>query len=234
MVSEGTLEAGLTCPANSYWGSGFTTLQYLLGRLWMTQRKSDSQMPRLRVRQLPKKAYKGYSTTVMTVFRSMVPLYITMSMSMFISPMLTVIVDEKEKKIKETLKMVGLRDSVFWLSWFLVYAALIIITSLLGSLLISFLVFTSKTFFLITFTLMLQFGLTIIMFAFLLTALFSKAKTAATVGGMSTMAFTMLYYIQVSINSMCLNAHCRVYNTQYMDVTIPRSSWTERAPPPTG
>ena len=89
--------------------------------------------------------------------------------------------------------MVGLRDSVFWLSWFLVYAALIIITSLLGSLLISFLVFTSSTFFLITFTLMLQFGLTIIMFAFLLTALFSKAKTAATVGGLSTMAFTMLY-----------------------------------------
>ena len=118
-------------------------------------------------------------------------------MSMFITPMLTVIVDEKEKKIKETLKMVGLRDSVFWLSWFLVYAALIVISSLLGSLLISLVVFSSSTYFLITFVLMLEFGLTIIMFAFMLTALFSKAKTAATVGGMSTMAFTMLYYIQV-------------------------------------
>ena len=29
-------------------------------------------------------------------------------------PMLTVIVDEKEKKIKESMRMVGLRDSVFW------------------------------------------------------------------------------------------------------------------------
>ena len=199
LLSEGSLEAGLTCPANSYWGSGFTTLQYLLARLWLTQRKSTLEVPSLKIRQLPKKAYQGYSATVMTVFRSMVPLYITMSMSMFISPMLTVIVDEKEKKIKETLKMVGLRDSVFWSSWFIVYAGLIIITSLLGSLLISFLVLTSRTYFLLTFTLMLLFGLTIIMFAFLLTALFSKAKTAATVGGLSTMAFTMLYYIQVNI-----------------------------------
>ena len=28
--------------------------------------------------------------------------------------MLNVIVDEKEKKIKESMRMVGLRDSVFW------------------------------------------------------------------------------------------------------------------------
>ena len=110
LVSDGRLEAGLTCPANSYWGSGFTTLQYLLGRLWLRQRKSSLAMPTLKIRQLPKKAYKGYSATVMTVFRSMVPLYITMSMSMFISPMLTVIVDEKEKRIKETLKMKPSRE----------------------------------------------------------------------------------------------------------------------------
>ena len=201
MVSNGTLEAGLTCPANSYWGSGFTSLQYLLGRSWMKQRNSSFEMPTLKIRQLPKKAYQGLPAALTTLFRSIVPLYITLSMSLFISPMLTVIVDEKEKRIKEILKMVGLRDSVFWLSWFIVYASLIFITSLLGSLLISSLVLTSRTFFLITFILMLQFGLTIIMFAFLLTALFSKAKTAAKVGGLSTMAFSMLYYIQVKVMS---------------------------------
>ena len=37
-----------------------------------------------------------------------------MSLSQFMPPMLTVIVDEKEKKIKESMRMVGLRDSVFW------------------------------------------------------------------------------------------------------------------------
>ena len=136
------------------------------------QENSSLEIPTMKVRQLPKRGYSGYSKTVMTIFRTLFPIYITMSMSMFISPMLTVVVDEKEKKIKETLKMVGLRDSVFWLSWFIVYAVLIFITSLLGSTLISFLVLTSSTFFLVTFSMMLLFGLTIIMFAFMLTALF--------------------------------------------------------------
>ena len=46
--------------------------------------------------------------------------------------MLTVVVDEKEKRIKESMKMVGLRDSVFWLAWFIVYAVLTSITSIVG------------------------------------------------------------------------------------------------------
>ena len=50
----------------------------------------------------------------MAILRSIIPLYIVMSLSQFLPPMLTVIVDEKEKKIKESMRMVGLRDSVFW------------------------------------------------------------------------------------------------------------------------
>ena len=38
------------------------------------------------------------------------------SVSKVIPPMLNVIVDEKEKKIKESMKMVGLRDSGMLLS----------------------------------------------------------------------------------------------------------------------
>ncbi len=48
------------------------------------------------------------------MLRSIIPLYMVIALSQFITPMLTVVVDEKEKKIKESMKMVGLRDSVFW------------------------------------------------------------------------------------------------------------------------
>ena len=48
------------------------------------------------------------------ILRSIIPIYIVLSLSQFMPPMLTVIVDEKEKKIKESMRMVGLRDSVFW------------------------------------------------------------------------------------------------------------------------
>ena len=36
----------------------------------------------------------------------MVPIYMTFSMAQFIGPMLMVVVDEKEKRIKESLRMV--------------------------------------------------------------------------------------------------------------------------------
>ena len=48
------------------------------------------------------------------VLRSIIPLYLVISLSQFITPMLMVIVAEKEKRIKESMKMIGLRDSVFW------------------------------------------------------------------------------------------------------------------------
>ena len=63
------------------------------------------------MRQLPKPEYTG---TEETILRAMLPIYMTFSMAQFINPMLIVVVDEKEKRIKESLKMVGLRDSVFW------------------------------------------------------------------------------------------------------------------------
>ena len=50
----------------------------------------------------------------LNILRSIIPIYIVLSLSQFMPPMLTVIVDEKEKKIKESMRMVGLRDSVFW------------------------------------------------------------------------------------------------------------------------
>ena len=128
----------------------------------------------------------------------MVPIYMTFSMAQFIGPMLMVVVDEKEKRIKESLRMVklpkqfpdsqykiafstldhthyqvGLRDSAFWLSWFLVYALLISCTSLIASILVNFVIFnTTSTYYWILLPLMLTFGLSIIMFAFMLTAMF--------------------------------------------------------------
>merc|ERR1719220_1144832 len=109
-----------------------------------------------------------------------------------------VVVDEKEKRIKESWRMVGLRDSAFWLSWFLVYAVLISCTSLIASILVNFVIFnTTSTYYWILLPLMLTFGLSIIMFAFMLTAMFSKAKTAGVVGGLSMTLVACLYYLQI-------------------------------------
>ncbi len=113
------------------------------------------------------------------MLRSIIPLYAIICLSQFIAPMLMVVVDEKEKKIKESLRMVGLRDSVFWLSWFFVYSLMVVVIALVGTFILKFIVIRT-TDFLALFLIMLIYGFSVIMFAFMLTALFNKAKVART------------------------------------------------------
>ncbi len=109
------------------------------------------------------------------VLRSIIPLYMVICFTQIIPPMLTVIVDEKEKKIKESMKMVGLRDSVFWLSWFLVYTVMATFVALLAAIVTKFVIVKASDFGLV-FLVMEIFALSLIMMAFMFTAIFSKAK----------------------------------------------------------
>jgi ATP-binding cassette subfamily A (ABC1) protein 5 len=130
------------------------------------------------------------------ILRSIIPIYMVMSLSQFIPPMLMVVVDEKEKKIKESMSMVGLRDSVFWLSWLTVYSASVTICVIIITILTKFIIIRSANFFLL-FLLIELGGLSMIMIAFVTTAMFSNAKAAANMSGMVTMFLACTYYIQV-------------------------------------
>ena len=48
------------------------------------------------------------------VLRSIIPLYLVISWSQFINFMMVLIVEEKEKKIKDGMKIMGLIGSVYW------------------------------------------------------------------------------------------------------------------------
>ncbi|XP_023324416.1 ATP-binding cassette sub-family A member 9 [Eurytemora carolleeae] len=194
----GQLEYPVKCPVTSYFWSGFTTLQFAVEHTWLQKKNSSHSIPQILLEQLPKPRYSGSTETVL---RSVLPLYMTISISQFLAPMLMVVVLEKERKIKESLSMVGLRDSVFWLSWFFVYGILILCTSILGSLLMNFIVFNNTSSYLpVLFVLMFEFGLSIIMFAFVMTALFSKAKSAGISGGLSILIISLFYYLQVYLS----------------------------------
>lgn len=54
--------------------------------------------------------------TSLSVLRYLVPFYMVLTLSQFILYLLSVIVGEKEKKIKEGFRMMGLSDSVYWYS----------------------------------------------------------------------------------------------------------------------
>lgn len=99
-------------PAN-YFHSGFMSIQSAVEMSWLRKQQPGifSYPKDLQLQLFPKEYAIG---TNWLILRSIIPLYLVISLSQFVPPMLMVVVEEKEKKIKESMKMVGLRSSVFW------------------------------------------------------------------------------------------------------------------------
>lgn len=103
------------------------------------------------------------------------------------------VVLEKETKIREAMKIMGLIDFPYWFSWFSYY---FIITSLqsIAMILVLIRVFEYSNLFLIWLYLWL-FGMSLFGFGVFVSSFFSSAKTAAIVG-------TMLFYVSSFIFSV--------------------------------
>ena len=95
-------------------------LQYLLDHHWIKEKNSDLEMPEeIRFELPPRNITVGDTSSI--VLRAIIPIYMVISLGTFVGPMLFVVVEEKEKKIKESMKMVGLRGSVFWYVVFAIF-----------------------------------------------------------------------------------------------------------------
>lgn len=67
--------------------------------------------PRVDFRQFPKRQHTG---DWLVIFRVIMPMYMVMTLSQFITYLLMFVVGEKEKKIREGMRIMGLKDSVYW------------------------------------------------------------------------------------------------------------------------
>ncbi|KAI7740196.1 hypothetical protein M8C21_031110, partial [Ambrosia artemisiifolia] len=113
-----------------------------------------------------------------------------------ISRLISYSVFEKEQKIKEGLYMMGLKDEIFHLSWFVTYAlqfaitAAIITVCTMGTLF----QYSDKS---LVFMYFFLFGLSAIMLSFLISTFFTRAKSAVAVG---TLAFLGAFFPYYTVN----------------------------------
>lgn len=121
----------------------------------------------------PKEAYTG---NWLVAFRLVIPIYMVMALSQFITYLLILIVGEKEKHIKEGLKIMGLRDSVFWLSWFFIYGAFVAFLSLVSVVLLYTLGVLHYTNYFPVFLLILLYSLSVILIGFMITPFFDNSR----------------------------------------------------------
>eukprot|EP00002_Diphylleia_rotans_P008603 TRINITY_DN1856_c0_g1_i5.p1 TRINITY_DN1856_c0_g1~~TRINITY_DN1856_c0_g1_i5.p1 ORF type:complete len:1310 (-),score=247.31 TRINITY_DN1856_c0_g1_i5:79-4008(-) len=109
--------------------------------------------------------------------------YICLGFLLFVVKLLSRLVTEKEKKIQEAMKIMGLKDSVFWMSWFASAFAVMFVTMLLLSFVAKVGLVFERSDFGVIFVFFQLWGLSTITFCFLVSVFFQKAKVASSVGG---------------------------------------------------
>ncbi|KAJ9543250.1 hypothetical protein OSB04_022957 [Centaurea solstitialis] len=113
-----------------------------------------------------------------------------------ISRLISYSVFEKEQKIKEGLYMMGLKDEIFHVSWFITYALQFAVSSgiitvcTMGTLF----KYSDKS---LVFMYFFLFGLSAIMLSFLISTFFTRAKSAVAVG---TLAFLGAFFPYYTVN----------------------------------
>ncbi|XP_017782555.1 PREDICTED: ATP-binding cassette sub-family A member 5-like [Nicrophorus vespilloides] len=191
------IETGDSCPVNQYYYSGFIALQALLDYTKIgIDTGREVRVPELLLEMFPKEAFTG---NWMVAFRVVIPLYMVMALSQFITYLLILIVGEKERKIKEGMKMMGLRDSVFWLSWFIIYGIFVLVLSTVCCGLLYVLRVFQNTNLFVIFLLIFLYSLSIIMFGFMITPFFDKSRTAGILGNFAVIIMSLFYFIQVFV-----------------------------------
>ncbi|KMQ94889.1 atp-binding cassette sub-family a member 2-like protein [Lasius niger] len=194
-----SIETGGSCPVNNYLHSGFLALQMIMDitKIRLDTGNLDVTVPDIKLEMFPKEAF---TADWMLAFRVVIPLYMVLALSQFITYLLILIVGEKENKIKEGMKIMGLTDSVFWLSWFIIYSIFVLLLSAVGVVLLFTLQMFQHTHFLPIFLLVVLYSFSVIMFAFMITPFFDKSRTAGVLGNFAVTILSLMYFIQVFVD----------------------------------
>uniref|UniRef100_A0A8C6MMK8 ATP binding cassette subfamily A member 6 n=1 Tax=Moschus moschiferus TaxID=68415 RepID=A0A8C6MMK8_MOSMO len=162
-----------SCALEKYWKGGFVPLQAAINAAIIQTTTNHYVMEELmsvtavNMKTLPF-IFKENLQNEMFIF------YCLLYFSPFIY-FLSLNVTRERKKYKDLMNLMGLQDSAFWLSWGLIYAGFIFVTSIIITVTITSTEIIILTGFTVIFTLFFLYGLSLIALAFLMTVLLKKA-----------------------------------------------------------
>jgi len=133
------------------------------------------------LKDFPELPFEGYQELTITLAGPMV--FFCVSMVIFIN-ILNTLVAEKESKTRYSMEMMGLKRSVYWLSWTIIYVVYYIVNTLF-TILFGFLFgysFFTNTSFIILFLVFFVYGIAMGAFAMFITTLVKNTRTAILIG----------------------------------------------------
>ncbi|XP_051925524.1 ATP-binding cassette sub-family A member 5 [Hippocampus zosterae] len=181
------LSSSFNCRAANYWHAGFVHLQSLLDAAIIQMHTNRAVWTELDVTAV----MMGQPSwvDVHKFPRALISIYMVLAFTPFVTFLIVNVAAEKERRIKDTMAMMGLYDSAFWMSWGLLYAVLVSAMSVLMAIVATCTALFPNSNFLIVFSLIFLYGISSIFFSFMLTPLFKKPKFSSTLGSLLTVVF---------------------------------------------
>ncbi|CAM1324270.1 ABCA2 (predicted) [Pycnogonum litorale] len=190
----------------SYYKYGFVWIQDVLERAMISLYAGrDVIEPGSFIQQFPYPCY--LKDHFMFMIEHVMPLLLTVSWVYSVAMLVQNIVYEKEQRLKEVMKMMGLTNTVHWVAWFLTsFSQMSVTMAILTAILKYGKVLTYSDPYLI-FLVLEVFAIANIMFSFLVSVFYSKAKIAAASAGIIYF-LTYVPYMYIAVREEA--AHDRI------------------------
>uniref|UniRef100_A0A8C1MGE1 ATP binding cassette subfamily A member 3 n=1 Tax=Cyprinus carpio TaxID=7962 RepID=A0A8C1MGE1_CYPCA len=166
-----------------YYREGFLQVQHAVDRAIMKAYNSTAAEALLKRAQVLLARFP-YPVFIYDVFilaiQSQLPLLLVLSFTYTSLNIIRAVVQEKERKLKEYMRMMGLSNWLHWSAWFLMFFLFLSISIFFVTVLISVLTYSDPT---LVFVFLLVFAVSTINFSFMISTFFSRANVAAAAGG---------------------------------------------------
>ncbi|KAA8595046.1 hypothetical protein FQN60_012181 [Etheostoma spectabile] len=177
------------------WG-GFSYLQDIIEHGIIRAITGTKEKTGIYIQQMPYPCY--VDDMFLRVMSRSMPLFMTLAWMYSVALIIKGVVYEKEARLKETMRIMGLNNGTLWLSWFissliplLISAGLLVTLLKMGSLL----PYSNPG---VVFLFLGSFGIVTIMQCFLISTLFSRANLAAACGGIIYFTLYLPYVLCVA------------------------------------
>ncbi|XP_056405772.1 ABC-type organic anion transporter ABCA8-like isoform X2 [Hyla sarda] len=213
------------CSPLLYWSNGFLMLQAAIDAAIIEVNTNHSVWDILLSTEVVKMRFgSGILRSILLIgifILSMCMCYISLSY------LLTLYIAKERKEKREIMKIMGLRDLAFWLSWGLLYAVYVLIIANLMTLVTTTYVFKRSSYGVIL-LLFFLYGISMIFFTFMLCALLRKPRLVAITGFFITLVLSILSVLPlVKIMPIWLEVILCVFAPYAFSVGITQSVNTE-------
>ena len=196
-------------PAN-YFNETFIALQSALSRAFILSKSSIVPIPEIHLQRYPYPPY--YSDPLLMKLEQILSVVIIMAFLYTAINTVKYITIEKEKQLKETMKIMGLPSWLHWLAWFvktllLLTLSISLITFLLCANITKKLSIFEYSDWSVIWLFLFVYSIATICFCFMMSVFFSKANIAAAVSGFMWFIFQMPYsLVSASYDQMTLGS----------------------------